>query len=621
MDRRPLASSNTKRQIAMVAAGAILATIALAGGSSAQAPAAMAATADLVLVGGTVYTVDAAMPWAEAIAVAGDRILAVGSDAEIRAMAGPNTRVIELNGAFVSPGFNDGHVHVAGTGGLLVGVNLLDVHEPVAFAERIAGAAGRMPEGSWITGGSWGAYEQWGMGSAGEEDSAAAVADGPFMPHRDLIDAVTPDHPVLVSRFDRSMYLANSLALELAGIDESTPQLEGGEIRVDADGRLTGILRGTAARKVIQAMTPKSFDLLMREFEAVQKEAREGGITTIQDITSAQMLRVYQATREQGKLTARMMVRPTLDNVSHAAGLGLTRGFGDDWIKFTGYKAWVDGIMGSSGAMFFRDYDHAPGNRGYLRDIMLPESVEGAAMSMGPEDHYDAYPPGNLERLLNEAVPTGIPPHVHAIGTLGVRVLLDIYERVLTDNDMIDSDHRWRMIHAQVVQPGDFERFGRLNLVAEVNPYHISDDMRWMEERIGKERSLGAYAFRDLKEAGAVLVFGSDSPGTNAARYFLSPIYGLYAAVSRQTLGGEPAEGWFPEQRLTIEEAIEAYTKNPAWACFEEDIKGTLTAGKLADIAVFDTNLVDAGHNDPSALLNAKVRYTIVGGRIVYQGQ
>jgi len=218
-------------------------------------------------------------------------------------------------------------------------------------------------------------------------------------------------------------------------------------------------------------------------------------------------------------------------------------------------------------------------------------------------------------------VDTGIPPHIHAIGDKGVRIILDIYEKVLTEHDMIDSDHRWRVIHAQVVHPDDFERFGSLNLVAEVNPYHVSDDMRWMEERIGKERNLGAYAFRTLKDAGSVLVFGSDSPGTNAARYFLSPIYGLYAAVSRQTLGAEPAEGWYPEQRLTIEEAIEAYTKNPAWATFDEDVKGTLTAGKLADIAVFDTNLVEVGHDDPARLLDAKVKYTIVGGNIVYQAQ
>jgi predicted amidohydrolase YtcJ len=190
---------------------------------------------------------------------------------------------------------------------------------------------------------------------------------------------------------------------------------------------------------------------------------------------------------------------------------------------------------------------------------------------------------------------------------------------VLREEKLIGTDHRWRVIHAQVVHPSDFARFGQLGLIAEVNPYHVSDDMRWMEERIGAERSQGAYAFRTLKNSGAVLVFGSDSPGTNAARYFLNPVYGLYAAVSRQTLKGEPAAGWFPKERLTIEEAIEAATKNPAWASFEEDSKGTITAGKLADIAVFDTNLIDAATRDPALLLKAKVRYTIVGGKIVYE--
>jgi predicted amidohydrolase YtcJ len=224
-----------------------------------------------------------------------------------------------------------------------------------------------------------------------------------------------------------------------------------------------------------------------------------------------------------------------------------------------------------------------------------------------------------MEQLVKQWLPTGVPPHIHAIGDLGNRILLDIYERVLTEAGMIDSDHRWRVIHAQVVHPDDFARFGKLRLVAEVNPYHVSDDMRWMEERIGKERSLGAYAFRKLKDSGARIIFGSDSPGTNAARYYLSPVYGLYAAVSRQTLGGEPKEGWYPDQRLTIEEALEAYTLGPAWASFEEDVKGTLAPGKLADVAVFDTNLVEVGATNPKKLLDAKVLYTIVGGKVVFE--
>jgi hypothetical protein len=240
---------------------------------------------------------------------------------------------------------------------------------------------------------------------------------------------------------------------------------------------------------------------------------------------------------------------------------------------------------------------------------------------MNATQHYTDFPPGNLERLLDAAVGTGLTPHVHAIGDKGNRILLDIYEKVLRKHDLVDRDHRWRVIHAQVVHPDDFARFGRLRVVAEINPYHVSDDMRWMEERIGADRSRGAYAFRRLKDSGAVLIFGSDSPGTNAARYFLSPVYGLYAAVTRQTLDGEPKAGWFPDQRLTIEEAIEAYTKGPAWASFEEHVKGTLQPGRLADIAVFDTDLVQAGKASPARLLEAKVLYTIAGGRVVYEAK
>ena len=611
----------TKSTVTLVLAAAAVAGACAAGGPEDPA--------DLVLINGDVYTLDEARPAAEAVAIRGERIAVVGSNAQARALAGPDTRVIDLGGAFVSPGFNDGHVHVESTGALIVGVNLLEVHEPEGFREEIARAAERLAPGSWITRGDWGAYEQWEAGSAGREgegaaeagaaEAGAASAGGPFTPHRDLIDDVTPNHPVLVNRFDRSMYLANSLALETAGITDATPAPPGGTIAKGEDGRVTGILTGSAVDLVRAAITPKSFEQRLTEVRAVLREAREGGVTTIQDITSSEQLRAYQELHARGELTARINIRPSLDNVTHTGGLGITRGFGDDWLRFIGYKAWVDGIMGGSSAMFYEEYDHAPGNFGIVRQIMLPEGVDGLALSLSRDQNYTEFPQGNLQRLMEEAVPTGLPPHIHAIGDKGVKILLDLFEAVLSEHDIIEADHRWRMIHAQVVEEADFHRFGELNLVAEVNPYHISDDMRWMEERIGPERSRGAYAFRSLKDAGAVLVFGSDSPGTNAARYFLHPRYGLYAAVSRQTLTGEPAEGWFPDQRLTIEEAIEAYTRNPAWASFEEDIKGTLTPGKLADIAVFDVDLIEAGRNDPARLLEAEALYTIVGGRIVHE--
>ena len=576
--------------------------------------------AQTVLVNGRVYTLDPAKPWTEAIAIAGDRILAVGSNAEVRALAGAGTRTIDLGGAFALPGFNDAHVHVDSTGALLVGANLLEVHDPTGFVARIREAAGRLPKGSWITRGDWGAYEQWSVGSAGAARSPSGGARQPFTPSRDLIDPITPDHPVLVNRFDRSMFLANTRALTLAGIDDKTANPAGGEIVRDASGRATGVLKGTAADLVRKVIPPIPFEQRLVQVRAVLREAREGGVTTMQDLTSGEQLRAYQALASAGELTTRIMLRPTLDNVAHTGPLGIGRGFGTEWLRFIGYKAWVDGIMGSSGAMFFEPYSHDPSNKGLLRDIMRPEGREGAAMSMTAGQHYTDFPPGNLEKLVEATIATGLPPHIHAIGDKGNRIILDVYEKLLTRHGLVNRDHRWRVIHAQVVHPDDFARFGRLKLVAEINPYHVSDDMRWMEERIGHARSMGAYAFRRLKDAGAVLIFGSDSPGTNAARYFLNPVYGLYAAVTRQTLKGEPKAGWFPDERLTIEEAIEAYTKGPAWASFEEDVKGTLMPGRFADIAVFDTNLIEAGRSNPGALLKARVLYTIAGGRIVYEG-
>jgi len=598
-----------------VSALAIVAALAIA---APQARQTSALPADLVLINGRVYTVDGAKPWAEAVAIRGDRIVAVGTTAQVRALAGARTRVIDLGGRFVTPGFNDGHVHVDSTGALLTGANLLDVHESRAFRERIAEAAKRLPRGSWITRGDWGAYEQWAQGSAGAAASNQPGA-GPFLPDRQMIDDVTPDHPVLVNRFDASVYLANSVALKLAGVGPDTPNPPKGEFARDASGRLTGILRGEAVNVVRKAVTPISFEQRLVQVRAVLQEAREGGVTSVQDLTSGPQLRAYQALRDRGELTVRIMLRPTLDNAERINALGISRGFGDDWLKFIGYKAWVDGIMGNSSAMFFEPYSHDPKNKGRLRPIMEPEARPGFAADLTINQHYTDEPPGNLERLLRIAARTGLTPHVHAIGDKANRIILDVFERVLREEKLLGTDHRWRVIHAQVVHPSDFGRFGKLGLVAEINPYHVSDDMRWMEERIGPERSQGAYAFRTLKNTGAILVFGSDSPGTNAARYYLNPLYGIYAAVSRQTLKGEPAAGWFPKERLTIEEAIEAATKNPAWASFEEDIKGTITAGKLADLAVFDTNLVEVAKTSPSQLLEAKVTHTIVGGKVVYE--
>ena len=310
------------------------------------------------------------------------------------------------------------------------------------------------------------------------------------------------------------MFLANSLALKLAGITESTPNPPNGEIVKDATGRLTGVLKGSAADLVRKVIPPIPFEQRLVQVRAVLKEAREGGVTTMQDLTSADQLRAYQELQRRGELTSRIMLRPTLDNVTHTAALG-------HHARVRRRVAAVHRLQGVGRR------DHGQQRRDVLRARTLTirrtrgccatscgrKGRTGPRWAMTAAQHYTEFPPGNLEKLLETAVATGLPPHIHAIGDKGNRIILDVYEKLLTKHGLVNRDHRWRVIHAQVVHPDDFARFGKLRLVAEVNPYHVSDDMRWMEERIGRDRSRGAYAFRTLKDAGAVLIFGSDSPG------------------------------------------------------------------------------------------------------------
>lgn len=560
---------------------------------------ATAPSPDLVLLNGKLYTLDPASPWAEGMVISGERIAFVGKSAEAKKRARPDARVIDLKGAFGVPGFHDAHVHIDETGELLLGVNLLDVHDGAGFTERIAAAAKRLPKGTWITG-SYGAYEQWAAGSAGADAGKQAA----FVPWRAMIDAATPEHPVLVGRFDESVYLANAKALSLAKVESAT-----------------GLVTGKDLEKVRAAMPESPLELKLLQLQAVLDEARSSGVTSIQDgVTSPEWLRAYREAERRGMLTTRLLARPSLDQAPALKQAGITQGFGSPYLKLVGFKAWVDGIMGNSSALFFEPYQNQGPNRGKLRKIMFPEGREGWGMSMKREQKYTDAPPGNLEKLLGVAAEGGMPACVHAIGDQGNRIFFDVLEKVLAQTRLLGTDHRWRVIHAQVLDPADFARVGRLGLIAEVNPYHVTDDMRWMDERIGK-RSAGAYAFRTLKESGATLVFGSDSPGTMAARYYLSPLYGLYAAVTRQTLGGEPRDGWYPRQRLTIEEALDAYIRAPAWAAFEENDKGTLSPGKLADVAVFDQNLIEVAKRDPKALLRAKALYTVTGGRVVYEAK
>jgi len=579
--------------------------------------------ADLILKNGIIWTVDQNQPRAEAVASRGDRILFVGSAAEVGKYRGPNTRVIDLRGKLVIPGFNDNHVHFESTGRLLYGLSLLDVSDERSFVARIRDVHERYSPGTWITLGDWSAYEAWAEGDvaeAGREVNPDDLYGSFFLPNKGMIDGFTRDRPVLVRRFDRKVYLANSAALELAGIKKGVPDPEGIAVERDRRGEPTGALfnpvSGAVESTVLVRDNVRQFfnDIIpapsreqrIQETLRAWRQMRELGVTSYSDVTSAPIqVDIYRELREKGLMTARVRYRPTLDKWDAMESLGIRVGFGDEWIRFGAVKAWIDGIMGNSSARFYEPYTHNPSSRGIWRDIMFPFERDPDS----PEKMQS-----RLERLALQADNAGLQLTVHAIGDEANGYLMDMLERIIAKNG--DRDRRFRLVHAQIMTDRDIERAGLLNIVAEVQPFHTSDDMRWMEERIGRDRSRGAYAFRRLWDSGAVVSFGTDSPGTNASRYYLNPMLGLYAAVTRKTLSGQPEGGWFPQEKLTIEEAIKAYTLNTAYAAFEEDLKGTITVGKLADYVVLSENLLTM---DPDDIKDVTVLTTVVGGVPVYE--
>lgn len=589
----------------------------------AGASAAFGQQADFVARNGVIWTVDEDNPTAEAVASLNGRLIYVGSNAGVAAHIGTDTEVVDLGGAFVTPGFYDNHVHFEGTGRLLYGLNLLDVSDEAGFIARIRDVDARFAPGTWITGGDWSAYETWAEGEvaeAGREINPDDLYGNLFLPSKGMIDGFTGDRPVLVRRFDRKVYMANSAALERAGITANSSDPEGIAVERDADGEPTGALFNPVSdavestvlvrdnvRTLFRDLIPApSREQRVAETKRAWEQMAMVGVTSYCDITSNPVyVDIYREMRDKGEMTARARYRPPLDRWESMADLGIKVGFGDDWIRFGATKAWIDGIMGNSSARFYEPYTHNPTSRGIWRDIMFPFERS----PLNPEDMQS-----RLERLALEADANGIQLTVHAIGDEANGYLMDMLERIIAENGQ--KDRRFRLVHAQVMTDRDIKRGGEMNIVAEVQPFHTSDDMRWMEERIGRDRSRGAYAFRRLWDSGTVVSFGSDSPGTNASRYYLNPMLGLYAAVTRKTLSGQPEGGWFPQEKLTIEEAIQAYTLNTAYAGFEEHMKGSLAVGKLADFVVLSANLLTI---NPDDIKDVTVSTTVVGGKVVYR--
>jgi predicted amidohydrolase YtcJ len=571
---------------------ALGATSCIGGCSAPGAPGV-----DLVLINGRVWTGDEARPYAQAVAIEGDRIAFVGDDFAVGDFIGSETEQIDLEGRFVTPGFIDNHTHFNRAGELLLGVNLLEVADADELVAELERTAARMPEGAWMVGGSWGAYEQWGQSSTGED---AGPESGTFRPDRSLIDPVTPNHPAILWNWDRSQHLANSLALEAAGVDCSVAGVE------CENGAPTGRVDADAARRIQGAIPDKTMEQRLAEARAALADMAQYGVTSFFDITPPGQVEVYELLREQGDLTARVNMRMTLDTWDEMADAGIVEGFGDDWIRYQGLKGFVDGIMGSSQARFYDPY-LTTGVRGQWRNTGNTGHVTEQGSGMNP--------PGNMERLLFGADSAGFNPRVHAIGDEAIDSIMDLMEKVMNENPP-RADRRFAIIHNQVIAgPETAARQAALGLVAEMQPYHTIDDMRWMEERIG-DRGRWAYAFRTLHDAGVLLSFGSDWPGTNAAWYTVNPLQGIYAAVTRETLDGAPEGGWFPEEKIDVETALRAYTVNNAWVGLSEDRLGRIRGGYLADLAVLDLNPFDV---NPTDLKDVLVEMTIVNGEVVYR--
>ena len=552
----------------------------IAGSACSRGPEVAASdvtstSASLAIVNARIWTGDPAMPWAEGLALDGAKIAAIGSNDEVRKIAGA-AQPIDVGGRLIVPGFIDTHVHFVDGGFRLASVQLRDAKTREEFASRIQAFAATVPPGTWITGGDWD-HSLWG----GE------------LPRRDWIDAATPNHPVWINRLDGHMALANSAALRAAGVTRATKDVSGGEIVRTPDGAPTGLLKDNAMGLVEKVVPEPSDEMRDRALAAAMKYVNERGVTSVHNMGTWSDLATFARARKANTLTTRIYgvvpladwerLRELIARKEH----GGEDGRGDAWLRVGGLKGFVDGSLGSHTAAFHEPFDDAPKDRGLLVNT--------------PEDLY---------RWISGADKAGLHVMVHAIGDRANGMLLDIFERVIGENG--PRDRRFRIEHAQHLAPPDIPRFAKLRVIPSMQPYHAIDDGRWAENYIG-ERIRTTYAFRSLLDAGGRLAFGSDwyvAPPT--------PLEGIYAAVTRRTLDDAHPAGWVPQEKISVEEALRAYTASGAYASFDDDTRGVLSPGKLADFVVLDQNIFEIA---PEQIRNVQVGMTFVGGRKVFDHQ
>jgi predicted amidohydrolase YtcJ len=554
---------------------AVLLTLAMVAGCTRQSPppAGTARSSSLAIVNARIWTGDDAQPWAQALVIDGTTLALVGTDEDARKANAE--QVVDAGGRLIVPGFTDAHVHFREGGFGLASVQLRDARTREDFVARIKAFAATVPAGTWITGGNWD-HSLWG----GE------------LPTREWIDAATPDHPVWINRLDGHMSLANSVALKLAGVTRATKDVAGGAIVRDRKGEPTGVLKDNAMALVDAAVPAPSVEMKDRALLAAMKYVNEQGVTSVHNMGTWDDVDTFARAAKAKTLTTRVYAVTPLDqweklrDAVAAKTYGGADGRGDEWLRVGGLKGFIDGSLGSHTAAFEEPFADAPSDRGLLVN-----------------------PPEKMYEWISGADQAGLHVMVHAIGDRAIAMLLDIYERVAKEDGA--RERRFRVEHTQHLREQDIPRFARLGVIASMQPYHVIDDGRWAEQFIGK-RIATTYAFRSLLDNKARLAFGSDwfvAPAT--------PLEGIYAAVTRRTLDDKNPDGWVPAQKITVEEALRAYTVGGAYASFDESRKGTLSAGKLADLVIVDRDLFKI---PPEEIRNAKVLTTVVGGKVVSGG-
>lgn len=541
---------------------------------------ASAEEANLILVNAKVWTENPAQPTAQAIALDGLHILAVGDNDAIRKLAGPDTRIIDLGGHLVLPGFNDAHVHFMIGGGSLITVQLGSANSQTELRERVATFAKTLPNGAWIRDGLWD-HQRWNPTN---------------LPNHELIDDVCGDHPAFLWRLDGHMALANALALKLAGIDRNTKDVPGGEIERDKEGNPTGILKDAATALVERIMPPLSAEEQDRAMEAAMHDAAAHGVTSVQNMADSsedhsqpEVFREFQKFERSGQLTVRIYEAEPVRDFKNLDYAGIVAPFGSPYLRLGNLKAFADGALGSETAWMDEPFSNRPGYRGLASPDLLDI-----------EHFYDE---------MRQADKAGLQISIHAIGDRANRIILDLYARLEKDNG--PADRRPRIEHAQHLHPADYPRFAQLGVIVSMQPYHAIDDGRWAVSELGPERIRSSYAWKSLLDAGATLAFGSDWPVAP-----LDPVMGIYAATTRRTLDGKNPNGWIPEQRITVAQAVHAYTMGSAYAEHQEKIKGSIEPRKLADLVVLSDDIFTI---PLEAIEKTKVDMTIFDGKVIYQ--